>query len=218
MALDKTFPNIDLSTYQGVLLDLDDTLYDYQDMHPKALLACYNTFRNFWTQTGLDYCTMEELYTDYRSQITKRLNFGSSCRSRLFAFQEILTNLKTSRPYDLAIQLEDCYWNYFLQNITVYPSALKFLEKIKAHSLPVCLITDMQHHYQIKKVLALKIDSYIDHIVSSDIVGVEKPDALIFSAALATLKVNADQVIMIGDSKEKDQVGATNLGIKCYLV
>jgi putative hydrolase of the HAD superfamily len=49
-------------------------------------------------------------------------------------------------------------------------------------------------------------------------VGIEKPNKKMFQSALEKLRLSTDQVIMIGDSIDKDISGAEEMGIKSYLV
>ena len=48
----------------------------------------------------------------------------------------------------------------------------------------------------------------------SEEVGVAKPDARVFEAALSRLGGTPDEAVMIGDSWSSDIVGATGLGIR----
>ena len=74
----------------------------------------------------------------------------------------------------------------------------------------------MQAHIQIKKLEKLNADKFIDFLVTSEEVGFEKPNKEIFELALKKMNLEKDQVIMIGDSLEKDVIGAKNFGIKGY--
>ena len=76
----------------------------------------------------------------------------------------------------------------------------------------------MQARFQIKKLEKLKLSKKIDFLVTSEEVGVEKPDLRIFSSALAKLNIKKDQVIMIGDNHEKAIMGARQYGINAYLL
>ena len=74
----------------------------------------------------------------------------------------------------------------------------------------------MQTSFQIRKLIKL---GYKDiSLVTSEEVGVEKPDEAIFYYALNKINLKPEQVIMIGDSYAKDILGATNIGIQAYQV
>jgi HAD superfamily hydrolase (TIGR01549 family) len=56
-----------------------------------------------------------------------------------------------------------------------------------------------------------------ENITDSGIVGVEKPRAEIFEAALRAMKVRADESLYVGDVYSVDYVGARNAGMQALL-
>ncbi|MEK7172684.1 MAG: HAD family hydrolase, partial [Patescibacteria group bacterium] len=82
----------------------------------------------------------------------------------------------------------------------------------------ICLITDLTAKVQFEKIKFLKIDNYINFIVSSEEAGVDKPGVAIFKLALEKIRLLPEQVMMIGDSYERDIAGAKKLGLKTFLV
>jgi len=97
-------------------------------------------------------------------------------------------------------------------------NAYKFLLECRSKNIQVCAISDMQTYYQTQKLKALKIDHLINFLVTSEEAGVEKPGSQIFLIALKKLNLKFNDVIMVGDDKEKDIKGAEALKIKSYLV
>jgi HAD superfamily hydrolase (TIGR01509 family) len=64
----------------------------------------------------------------------------------------------------------------------------------------------------------LGLDHVFSVVVDSTVVGVEKPDARIFTAALTALGVEADAAWMVGDDPEADIRAAATLGLKtCWI-
>lgn len=61
------------------------------------------------------------------------------------------------------------------------------------------------------------IDGCFESITDSGIVGVEKPRAGIFEAALATMNTRADESLYVGDVYSVDYVGARNAGMQAIL-
>jgi len=62
------------------------------------------------------------------------------------------------------------------------------------------------------------LEEILDVIVSAKDIGVGKPDAAIFAAALNKANLNASEVIYIGDQYEVDYVGARNAGLQAILI
>jgi putative hydrolase of the HAD superfamily len=67
-------------------------------------------------------------------------------------------------------------------------------------------------------MVALGLDMYVDFVVTSEEVGLDKPHSAMFSTALTKLNLKNEEVIMIGDDLTKDIDGARKQNIKAYLV
>lgn len=211
------FPKISLNNIKGILIDIDNTLYPYQLAHLKALDACYNVFsKEFPKFYSLE--TFSRQYTQKRKEVTKRLQPQGTCRSRLFAFQDLFENIGISQAFNKALKYEILYWNIFIESMKLSKNALYFLYKCKNKKIPVCAVSDMQSSFQIRKLQKLGIDHLIDYLVTSEEVGVEKPSSKIFYKALTKLNLKVKDVIMIGDSEEKDIKGAKKIGMKAFQV
>ena len=57
-----------------------------------------------------------------------------------------------------------------------------------------------------------QIDHLFGSIIESAVVGVRKPDPLIFKLGVEKLNVPTENIVVIGDSYDKDIVPATNIG------
>lgn len=201
----------------GVLTDLDDTLYQYQGNHIKAITTCANTFANYYG----DMLSTDEFiakYRHYRNVVTDELIPQGCCRSRMFAFQLMFEELNIESAYLRAYEYEKLYWDIFIPNIQVDPQAKIFIKKCYDNNIPVCIVTDLHAHFQVRKLQHMDLIKYIPHFVTSEDAGIEKPHPQIFSKALGKLKMDKNQVIMIGDNYKKDIVGADNYGIKAFQI
>ena len=207
------FQNIDLTDIKGVLIDIDNTLYAYKPAHKKALETCYEFFIKE-SQISFSFKEFSEKYTKKRREVTERLKPQGACRSRFFAFQSLFEDMKVPQAFNKALKYEKLYWESFMKHIVLFEDALYFLKQCKEKNLLVCAISDMQAYFQVRKLQILGVDDLIDYLVTSEEVGSEKPEAVIFETALKKMNLEAHQVIMIGDDKEKDIQGAKTVGIK----
>ena len=166
-------------------------------------------------------CSIELLnkyYQQGRGLVQKRLYPGGSCRSRLLYFQAMLEAMKSACAYGHALTLETLYIKCFLKQMVIDGAALQFLKRCKKNGISVCIVTNLTTQFQLLKIKKLKLESYISCLVSSEEVGVEKPDPLIFQIALKKLNVTVNEVIMIGDDHHKDILGARKLGIVAFTI
>ncbi len=97
------------------------------------------------------------------------------------------------------------------------PGARELLVALREH-VPVAIVTNNVTAEQEEKLARFALDAHVDALVTSEDVGVAKPDARIFDAALARLGIARDEAVMLGDSREHDVDGARAAGIAaCWL-
>jgi len=213
------FPEIDLLGVKGVLIDIDDTLYSYDHCHQTALESCCMAWVSDPSRpVSSDPLDFSAQYRASRDRVTKDLYPQGACRSRLLAFMGLFERLAVPSPFVLASRYDRLYWDTFLNSMVIAPHALEFLKRVQCFGLPVVAVTDMLTEVQIQKLECLKISEYFHAIVTSEEVGSEKPFSEIFHRGLAKIGLKAQEVVMVGDSAEKDIRGAASLGIRGYQV
>lgn len=193
--------------YKGLLLDIDNTLYDYNTTHKRA------------KEEVINYCTKEfnlinsDIDTAYdiaRKRVHIELSGTASSHNRLIYFQKMLEVLDIN-PLRYAFDVYNIYWNSFLDNLKPFNGVYDLLEK---YNDKICLVTDLTAHIQYRKIKRLKLDYYCNKIVTSEESGREKPHPYIFMLALKKLNCNPSEVIMIGDNFKKDILGAIDIKIE----
>ncbi len=192
------------------IFDLDNTLYDYHAPHKKAITKVLSTFSK---EFDLSADRAEESFNMARKRTHKELLHTAASHNRLLYFQKML-ELNDINSLDYAMKYYNIYWDTFLDQMALLEDARLFLERIKRSGLATCLLTDLTAHIQYRKIEKLGLSRYIDFMVTSEEVGVEKPDAKMFDAALRKLNCNESQALMIGDNYEKDILGAAAMSIK----
>ncbi|MDB2611685.1 HAD family hydrolase [Gammaproteobacteria bacterium] len=208
---------IDWQNTKGVLIDIDDTLYSYKKAHKIAIKKCYQKLPQK-IKASFSQQKFISSYTNYRNNFTVKMKYSGTCRSRLFAFQDFFENEKLNSPYKFALSFEDIYWKELINSIKAYKNVDTFFKACKKHKIKICAISDMQARFQIKKLEQLRLTKEIDFLVTSEEIGIEKPDLKIYASALKKLKVKKENVIMIGDNFDKDIIGANHYGINAFLL
>lgn len=213
------YPHIDLTDVDTVFIDLDGTLYDYDECHNAAINHCVET----WSQEEdrlPDFSSQDfkKLYEKKRKEVTVRLYPQGACRSRLLAFLSLFEELKIQESYILAKKYNDLYWHTFIDHMIVEPDAISFLQKAHTERKKIVIVTDMLLDIQIMKIERLGIKKFISLLVTSEEAGCEKPSQKIFKYALQKSQADPQRTIMVGDSLDKDVQGAVNAGIKGFWV
>lgn len=192
--------------YKALLLDIDNTLYDYNKTHAIAKKSVIEFCKN---KFNIDETTILRAYEQARKKVHTELSETAASHNRLLYFQKMCELLELN-PLEHSIDIYNIYWDTFLENIEPFDGVYKLLEKYKNK---ICLVTDLTAHIQYRKIKKLKLDEYCDTIVTSEEAGKEKPHPYMFLLALQKLNLKASEVCMIGDSFKKDILGAESLNI-----
>ena len=199
-----------ITSFSTVIIDLDNTVYEYNTPHRIALKSALSAFAS---RFQLDFIKVENHFNQARKSTHLALYGQAASHSRLLYFQKLLENLNIN-PLKHALFFEQKYWNVFLQEMKLFEGVQTFFNQCQKKGIKVCVLTDLTSDIQFHKIEKLGLKDCIDHIVTSEEVGVEKPNPLMFFQAIYKLKTSTASTIMIGDNYKKDILGASNLGIK----
>ena len=195
--------------FKGILLDLDDTLYDYESAHIPALKAALSMLSEAWQ---IKPETVKAAFQDSRVCVHQQLSGLAASHHRLLYFQGVCERLNHN-PLQWGLLAYETYWDCFLTQMRLREGVTDFLSAV---SVPICLISDLTAHIQFRKLAFLNLQDRINAVVTSEEAGHEKPHPFIFSLALKKLKMDAHEVCMIGDNFEKDCMGALGVGMAAY--
>ena len=204
--------------YKLVLIDLDDTLFDY----PKTEKTAFrNTFEElgFFVESDLEYAKKEEIYEklkdrykDVNLQLWKDLEKGAVDKDRLkvVRFEKIIEEFDLKYdPYEMS----ELYLKKLGEGIFPFEATEKLCEYLHS-KYKVGIVTNGIKEVQYSRIENSEIAKYIDKIIISDEVGVNKPDKRIFEYAMNYFEImDKSEVIMIGDSLGADIKGGQNAGI-----
>lgn len=201
----EAVPEFALEMPSCVLLDLDNTLYEYAPCHDAGLLAACEEVE---AKLGVTIDDFKRLYGQARQQTKQRLGQTAASHSRLLYFQRALELGGIGSQPRHALSIERAYWRSFLSCSKLFPESEEFLDDLRIRGVPIVIVTDLTCAIQMRKYLFWGLDRYTDWIVSSEESGCEKPAAGIFELALAKLGGVEGATWMIGDNVERDAVGA----------
>lgn len=193
----------------AIFLDMDNTLYDYDSCHKKALREAGSYLKE---KIKMPLSVFRKKYSIARETTHSRLSGTASSHNRLLYFQHLLEFSGYSTRTDLALRLNDIYWDTFIDNMRIFDGVSEFLKCAKRLSIPTVLITDLTADVQFKKIERLRFQDKFDILVTSEESGTEKPDKEIFKLALKKLRRPAQTVWMIGDSHSRDIAGGKSIG------
>ena len=194
--------------YKGIIFDLDNTLYDYDRCHNFSIEIVFDYIKNKYNKI------CDGVYNKVSNELKNEVGPTASSHNKSIYFKHLLENLTISLSV-LPI-IEELYWNNFYKHMVCYTGVREFIEWNKKQGKKIGVLTDYETQYQIVKLKQLGILDYIDVIVTSEEVGIEKPSVQMFQTILHKLKLQPENVIMIGDNYKKDIEGANRMGIYGY--
>lgn len=190
-----------LAPPRALLLDLDNTLYDYQTRHDTALSV---VARRFLQKYRVDEGDFRTAWASSRAVVKERLGPTASSHSRLLYLKQTLHALGLGSEFQSTIELERIYWNAFLRDLFPVSGAVAFLEKARVMGIPCLIVTDFTAEMQLRKVLALGIADLVDGVITSEESGGDKITGLPYLAAVDQLGIEGPEIWMVGDDPVAD--------------
>ena len=198
--------------YKGIIFDLDNTLYDYDVCHQAALSKVFDFLVQMCKSVNLEH--IKGIYEDISKTLKYDLGFTASSHNKSIYFKHLLEKLNIGLSAFLTIN--NIYWETFYSNMVCFEGVLDFIVFNKNLGKKMGVLTDYETEYQIKKLDQLGILKYIDVIVTSEEVGIEKPSSQMFTSVLQKMNLGPHEVIMVGDNYERDFKGGSRAKIRSY--
>jgi putative hydrolase of the HAD superfamily len=200
-----------IDTPKAVIFDTDNTLYPYIPAHKEATHAVEAKVEKM---LGISKENFRSAFIEARNDIKNRLGSVASSHSRLLYMQATIERLELGTRILLTLDLEQTYWRTFLNSCKLFPGALNFILLLKSKGIVTANITDLTAQIQFRKLVYFGLDELFNYVVTSEEAGKDKPNRQPFELALKKLKVNPENVWMIGDDSKSDMAGADLMGIK----
>ena len=206
---------VELPYPAAVLLDIDNTIYDYASAHNQAMIAVLRKAKNL---LGVEEKSFELAFKKGRQEIKERLGHSASAHSRLLYIQRAIEIIGLKTQVLASLDLEQTYWRCFLAHANLLEGVRDFLEELSLLGIPCAVVTNLTTQIQFRKLIYFEITKYFEAIVTSEEVGVDKPSAEMFLLALSKLGIPTDTVVwMIGDDPQADIEGSKS-AINAYTI
>jgi HAD superfamily hydrolase (TIGR01549 family) len=195
-----------------VLFDLDDTLFDHT-LTLRASLAALRRDHPFLRAQPLE--SMSEQYAQLLWDTHGEVALGrrSHAEARADRFARLAAWAGRAVEPEFATQLSTEYRSHYQRLRRPVSGAPEFVTSLAGRTR-VGVVTNNTLTEQREKLAFLGLDRIVDHLVTSDEVGVQKPDVGLFRAALDRARVRPEEAVMVGDSWEMDVTGAHASGIR----
>lgn len=192
-----------------IFFDLDHTLWDFEKNSALAFETIFQKhnlafhlplFLSHYTPTNLKYW---KLYRDEKI---------STDELRYLRLKEVFDLMDEEVEDSLIHLLSQEYIHFLPQFNHLYEGALELLDYLHP-KYQLHIITNGFESVQAGKLRNANIEKYFQTVTNCEMVGVKKPNPLIFEFAITQAKALKEQTVMIGDSLEADIEGAMNIGM-----
>ncbi len=188
--------------YKMILLDIDDTIFDFQAGNRNAVAE-------LMAELGLSSPTVFDEYQAINHACWEALERGEMTQEILHV-ERFRRFLASKNRYDDPKSVADRFAELLGQQAILLPGAEEFVKTLSEH-LPVVVLTNGITVIQKARMARSPISRWITRFVISQEVGASKPDPRIFEIALdGTSPADA---LMIGDSLNSDIRGAAASGL-----
>jgi putative hydrolase of the HAD superfamily len=201
------------SKYRWIFLDLDDTLWDFNANSMQSLSYLYNKYN----QLSIAYPKESDFIDSYHDE-NDRLWFmyhHGEINQEFLKKERFRAILRCTLPNadieSLSKTLNDDYLyklSTFSQTVYGAKDCLEYLSK----KYLIGILSNGFINVQYNKLFNSGIYKYVQRMIVSDEIGIQKPDKRLFDYALQATGTEVESVVMIGDNPDADIQGAINAG------
>ncbi len=197
-----------------LFFDLDRTLWDFETNSHEELVNLYHVHKLH--QRGIS------LQNEF-IKVYKKINHQcwENYRNNLITKEKLRSErfLKTLHffgidDHELAVDLGNDYVKNSPTRTILIDGTLELLEALSGH-YQMHIITNGFEEVQWIKLKNSKLLPYFKQVITSEAVGVKKPDPKIFQFAMEKADANVVESVMIGDDINTDITGAIGVKMKC---
>ncbi|MEY2937855.1 MAG: hypothetical protein RL062_444 [Bacteroidota bacterium] len=198
-----------------VFLDLDNTLWDFDANAEEAIKELYHRHQ-LHLHSDFHVDQFLALYKDVNAAYWLRYEKGEVTKEVLRTAR--FTDTFTAMGVAPALQPANV-WQEYLEICPVMtrmmPGALDCLAELKK-KYRIALLTNGFEKTQQTKIAVSGIAPYIDFMLSSEAIGIAKPDPKFFGLALEKAGCDAKEAVYLGDTWHTDVEGGMGAGIVSY--
>lgn len=195
---------------QAVLFDLDNTL-THRDLTTQA----YSRYLAEYYAPAL-----KQVESDKIIEIVRRNDNGGYPKKELLthgsigasAAYALLQELPWLNPPSID-ELAQFWFSQFGRFAVEMPAAEQVLTQLKDEGYQLAIVSNGGHDTRLNTIRGLGIETYFDEIISSGLVGFNKPQPEIFQITAERLGVQPAQCLYIGDHPINDVQGAIEAGM-----
>lgn len=193
-----------------IFFDLDHTLWDFETNSNKTFSYIFK--RN---QLQIDFDAFIEVYQPINFRYWKlfREDKVSKADLRYGRLREAFDAIGYQVNDKMIQLLSEEYIRFLADHNALFDNAIDVLDYLKPQ-YNMHIITNGFEEVQIRKLKNSNLSPFFDQVITSEKVGVKKPNPVIFEYAMEITGAGAHESVMIGDNFEADIIGAMEVGMQ----
>ena len=190
-----------------ILLDIDDTILDFQECAKATILRASEDFGVDFTEEMLAY------YMEQNAFLWGQYEKGIITREDIFRTR--FPMLFKEYGYDVdGLEFENAFQKYFKTQYKFVDGAVELVEYLSS-KYDLYVASNSLHSTQVSRLTSAGLFHYFKDLFVSDIVGYQKPTKEFFEGCFCKIpNLNKKETIIIGDSLSSDIKGGCSVGIK----
>ncbi len=201
-----------MKNYRHIFFDLDRTLWDFE---ANSLITLQEIFENRkLTSFGIpDFDIFLKFYKTYNIQLWDLYKQGKVEKEYLSVerFDGTLRHFSIKNE-ELARKIAKDYVQISPTKTKLFPFVNEILTYLK-EKYQLHIITNGFNEVQFVKLKNSRLDQFFTKVITSEMIGIQKPNPKIFEYALSEANAASNESIMIGDDQKTDIIGAQNFGM-----
>lgn len=195
---------------ETIIFDVDDTLYD-------QALSFHHTFKEIF-DGSFTYEEIDHIYKVSRKYSERLFDQSEAGEISQFDWQTGRIIL-ACKDFDIPIDVEKAaaFHEAYVaeqQNIALFPEVEELLDVLYKEGKQLAILTNGEEQHQTRKINQLNLIKWIpiENTFISGTLGHAKPKREVFEIMEEKLHLDKTKTVYIGDSFEKDIVGAKQVG------
>lgn len=195
-----------------LFFDLDRTLWDFDRNSERALRFLFEETQPVHQLPS--FYKFNQVYKEVNADLWKKYGRGKISKEELrdTRFQKAFRKLGLNN-HELNTHFNEEYLRISPLQTELFPNTIETLDVLQQEGYRMHIITNGFKEVQMTKLEKSSILPFFDVIISSEEIGVNKPDPRIFQHAMAAADTRPQHSVMIGDDMNVDVMGAERAGM-----
>ena len=201
--------------YKHILIDLDDTLWDFKANSKVAMQEIFNDYELIKYYDSFE--SFHAIYMEKNHQLWEQYAKGEITKEYL-SLERFLYPLRIAgvENEQLAKQLGEDFLHRTTMQTQLVEGAIELLDYLK-NKYTLSIVSTGFVEVQYIKLRRSGLLPYFTHIFLSEEIGYQKPDIRFFQAVLTKIDAKNTECLLIGDNLQTDIQGAKNANIDAIL-